>query len=450
MISQQSEQVYDLIGVGFGPANMALAVVLEELEEERPEQRASRLFLEARPSHCWHPGMLLDDSLLQITVLKDLALVRNPRSRFTFLSYLHEKGRLYEFLNLRDLFPSRLEFNDYLGWVAGELAQRVRYGRRVTAIRPRPEDGPGSPARLLEIEAEDLATGERETFLARNVVVATGGSPACPPGVAIEDGGRAFHAHHFLQRLQRDYAGREAPHRFVVVGSGQSGAELFYYLCTRYPNADVTAAIRRFAYKPVDESDFTNEIFFPQNVDWVYSLPDEQREQVVDSFRDVNYAVVDQPLIRKIYRFLYEQKVRGVERARVLPYLELRGVVEHGASVTGRFEHRLSGETVELVADGMVLCTGYRWSRKHPLLAGLAESFLDDGRGSWQVERDYRLATRPDLAAGVYVQGYAEDTHGISETVLSLLPVRAQDIAESILERAEARAPVETLSRIRA
>ena len=141
MISQDSEQVYDLIGVGFGPANMALAVVLEELEEERPAQRTSRLFLEARPSHCWHPGMLLDDSLLQITVLKDLALVRNPRSRFTFLSYLHEKGRLYEFLNLRDLFPSRLEFNDYLGWVAGELSHRVRYGRRVIAIRPRPADG---------------------------------------------------------------------------------------------------------------------------------------------------------------------------------------------------------------------------------------------------------------------------------------------------------------------
>ena len=65
-----------------------------------------RLFLESKPKAVWHPGMLIEDSLIQISVLKDLATIRNPQSRFTFLNYLKVKGRLFEFLNLRDLFPT--------------------------------------------------------------------------------------------------------------------------------------------------------------------------------------------------------------------------------------------------------------------------------------------------------------------------------------------------------
>lgn len=424
--------VHDVIGVGFGPANMALAVACEEAEETSGGRSVSRLFLEARPGHCWHPGMLLEDSLLQITALKDLIMVENPRSRFTFLNYLHEKGRLYHFLNLRDLFPTRIEFNDYLCWIAEQFEDHVRYGRRVTAIRPVSRDG--STVDLLEVEARDEATGEVECYLACNVVVATGGRPWVPDGVELRDGGRTFHAHRFLQTLETRFPDEQAPYRFVVVGSGQSGAELFYYLATRYPQADVTAAIRRFAYKPVDESDFTNEVFFPEMVDWVYDLPDDRREHVVDSFRDVNYAVVDLPLIRKIYRFLYDEKIKGRNRARVLKFLDLKEIVERDDAAVGRFHHRLTEEVVELEADGFVLATGYRWGRNHPLLEEVSPHFVDDGHGRPSIGRDYRLETDPGCRARVYVQGYAEDTHGISETVLSLLPVRAKNILESIFE----------------
>jgi hypothetical protein len=107
-------EIHDVIGVGSGPANLALAVCLEE-EAEEGRRDLSRLFLEIKPRAVWHPGMLLEDSLIQISVLKDLATIRNPRSRFTFLNDLKSRGRLFEFLNLRDLFPTRIEFNDYLG-----------------------------------------------------------------------------------------------------------------------------------------------------------------------------------------------------------------------------------------------------------------------------------------------------------------------------------------------
>ncbi len=425
-------EVWDALGVGFGPANMALAIAMEEEAEAPGGRDLRRVFLEARTAHSWHPGMLLDNALLQITVLKDLATVRNPCSRFTFLNYLKEKGRLYEFLNLRDLFPSRVEFNDYLGWVSRELRHRVRAGKRVVAVAPvlGPRDGEVS---LLKVTAEDAATGAAEEHLTRALVLATGGVPCFPPGVEVAGDGRAFHSQDFLPRLARDFPDREAPYRFVVVGAGQSGAEVFHHLLVNYPNADVTAAVRRFGYKPVDDSDFTNEVFFPEMVDLIHALPEGKRRRFTEGFRDVNYAVVDAPLIRRIYRCLYEEKVRGRARARVRPFLELRALCEEPGAVAAEFHDLLHDRPVRLPADGVVLATGYRWPRNHPLLEGLAPWLLREEGGAYRIERDYGVAAAPAFAPRVFLQGFCEETHGISETVLSLLPVRAGDVLASLL-----------------
>jgi L-ornithine N5-oxygenase len=426
------DAVYDILGVGCGPANLALAVALAEHAEDRESVALNGLFLEARPEPCWHPGMLLDGSLIQISVLKDLATVRNPRSRFTFLNYLKEKGRLFEFLNLRNLFPSRYEFNDYLRWVSAELGPAVRSGFAVRAVRPA-EPGPSGRIESFEVDAQDAASGSLATFRANNVVLATGGRPTFPEGLDVRPDGRILHPASFAQRIGELCPDRQCAYRFAVVGSGQSGAELFFHLLDNYPNAQVTASVRKFGYKPVDESDFTNEIFFPHMVDWVYGLPRERRREVVDSFRDVNYAVVDHPLIQKIYRALYDEKVRGKTRARLEPFQQLVAIEETDDAVRLEFDHLVDGDRRQLEVDYAVLATGYTWEReKHPLLAGV-EPFVVERDGRWGVGRDYRLETTDELAAGIYLQGYAEDTHGISETVLSLLPVRAQDILDSIV-----------------
>lgn len=425
-------EVYDMIGIGFGPANAALAVCLEE-EAERPGGRdLKRLFLEIRTNPVWHPGMLLEDSLLQISVLKDLATIRNPCSRFTFLNYVKERGRLFEFLNLRDLFPTRIEFNDYLNWVADQLRHRVRYGQEVTEILP-VSGAPGEGVELLRVVARDLATGATSEYLTRNLVLATGGVPNPPPGIQLRPGGRAFHPHEFMQRIKRDFPDRDGGYRFAVVGSGQSAAELFCYLLGRYGQADVTAAIRRFAYKPVDDSDFTNEIFFPQMVDFLYGLPDDKRKLVLDQCRDVNYAVVDLALIRRIYKCLYQEKVEGKSRARIRPFLQLVEIDERPDSVVGIFQDLLWDRQVTIEADALIVATGYAWRKEHPLLAALAPHFECETPGTYRIERDYRIASGDGFEPRVYLQGFAEETHGASETVLSLLPVRAEDIVRSML-----------------
>lgn len=86
---------YDVVGIGFGPANLALAIALEEAGFA-----GSCLFLERRPSPQWQPEMLLPRSDIQNHPCRDLVTPRNPRSRYTFMNFLFENGRLFEHLNL--------------------------------------------------------------------------------------------------------------------------------------------------------------------------------------------------------------------------------------------------------------------------------------------------------------------------------------------------------------
>lgn len=69
-------QTYDLIGIGFGPSDIALAIALEECAEIG--QRIETLFLEKQPAFAWHRDMMLDHSHMQISFLKNLATLRPP------------------------------------------------------------------------------------------------------------------------------------------------------------------------------------------------------------------------------------------------------------------------------------------------------------------------------------------------------------------------------------
>ncbi len=132
--------VFDLVGVGFGPSNLALAIAVHErADAAAPPVRA--LFLERQAAFGWHRGMLIEDATMQVSFLKDLVTMRDPTSSFSFLCYLHERGRLIDFVNHKSLFPLRVEFHDYLEWAALRVRHMVRYGQDVTAVRPVVTDG---------------------------------------------------------------------------------------------------------------------------------------------------------------------------------------------------------------------------------------------------------------------------------------------------------------------
>ncbi|WP_369959640.1 lysine N(6)-hydroxylase/L-ornithine N(5)-oxygenase family protein [Pseudomonas benzenivorans] len=416
---------YDVIGLGFGPANLAIAVALDE--DARVRERGLRYcFLEKKPDFEWHGGMLLEDSRMQISFLKDLATLRNPASRFTFLNYLHQKRRLEPFINIGTFTPSRLEYNDYLAWAAGHFAERVHYGEEVIAVEAQEERGEVQRLKVTTRQAD----GRTRTRLARNLVVSIGGQPSIPEAFApLRNDPRVIHSSAYLARIETLCAEREAPYRLAVIGAGQSAAEIFTDLGGRYPNAELSLIMRSPALRPADDSPFINEIFDPGYTDLIYQQPEAMRQQLIRSFSHTNYSVVNLDLIERVYQDLYLQRVTGKVRQHLLANRQIQevraGVEGIALNLLDRQHH--AREVREF--DGVILATGYRRDGYKRLLEGVA-GYLGEG----EVERSYRLPSREGFHPGIFLQGCCEASHGLSDTLLSVLSVRSQEVVDALID----------------
>ncbi|WP_443098404.1 lysine N(6)-hydroxylase/L-ornithine N(5)-oxygenase family protein [Actinomadura chokoriensis] len=430
-------RVHDVVGIGFGPSNLALAVALAEEREERGERgergenaaAVDAVFFEKQPEFGWHRGMLIDGATMQVHFLKDLVSLRNPASRYSFLAYLHDRGRLVDFVNHKTMFPTRAEFHDYLEWTAAAFADRVRYGTEVVALRPRDDE-------TLEVVVR--RDDRLETHLARNVVIGVGLEPVLPEGVRA--GERIWHTEDLLTRL--DERADWAPNRIVVVGAGQSAAEAVEYLHRTYPGTEVCAVFARYGYSPADDSAFANRIFDPEAVDHYYAAPDDVKRMLFEYSRNTNYSVVDLDLIDELYRRAYAEKVAGAQRLRILNVSRVLDVRDGAGGARVRVAFLPTGEVADLDADAVVYATGYRERDPFDLLGEAAGDCLAGPDGRPVVERDYRIATDPGRAWGVYLQGATEHSHGIASSLLSMTAVRTGEIVRSIARRSARVTPV--------
>ncbi|MBO4122676.1 SidA/IucD/PvdA family monooxygenase [Cupriavidus gilardii] len=422
---------YDLLGIGFGPSNLALAIAMEERASAAAAARTARplryAFLERKPDFVWHGGMLLDDTDMQISFLKDLATLRNPRSPYTFINYLHSRGRLEAFINLKTFFPSRIEFNDYLAWVASHFGERCHYGEEVVDVLPEPADGVVQRLRVRSRSAD----GRIHERLTRNLVLGVGGEPQVPAAFRGWRDARVVHSSAYLDRIAQ-YRDDTAPRRIAVVGGGQSAAEVFMDLVKRYPSSEVAMVMRGGALKPSDDSPFVNEIFSPGFTDFIYRQPGERRQQMLKEYRNTNYSVVDLDLIERIYQLLYQQKVVGKPQHQLLTCKEIESASALPEGVVCVLRDRATGAVQRQPFDLVVLATGYRRQAHERMLAPLA-SLIGEG---FRVDRHYRLQTSPRCLPQIFLQGCCEDSHGLSDTLLSVLAVRSHEIADAVLEQA--------------
>ncbi|MGW7056255.1 lysine N(6)-hydroxylase/L-ornithine N(5)-oxygenase family protein [Streptomyces sp. NPDC054887] len=424
----------DLVGIGFGPSNLALAIAVADHNRRDPERALHARFVEQQERFGWHRGMLLEGATMQVSFLKDLVTMRDPSSRFSFLMYLQDRGRLADFINQKTFFPTRIEFHDYFEWCASEFGDSVDYGRRVTEIRPVRD---GDRVEAVEVVSESVADpADREVLRALNVVVGTGLKPRLPDGVT--QGEHVWHTRDLLFRAPRLTNLRHR--RFVVVGAGQSAAEAVDYLHRTFPDAQVNAVFTRYGYSPADDSPFANRIFDPAAVDDFFTAPESVKQDLDGYHRNTNYSVVDGDLITQLYRTHYQEKVSGRERLRFLNTTELGGVetLPDGARVVVR--SLTTGRQETLDCDAVVMATGYRPVDPRDLLGDLAADCLTDEQGRVRVDRDHRVLMSDKVDVGVYLQGGTEHTHGVTSSLLSTLAVRSGEISDSLLLRRTARA----------
>ncbi|RSM58019.1 L-lysine 6-monooxygenase [Actinoplanes sp. ATCC 53533] len=419
------DEPYDLIGLGFGPSNVALAIAAQEIA---PDRRC--LFLERSGDTRWHEGMLIDGARMQISFLKDLVSLRNLASPFTFLQYEKAKGRLERFVNLAEFRPTRLEFQDYLRWVAAQFAGVVRYRsavREVTAVRD--DDGTLS---LFRVTATDTTTGGVVEYHARNIVHALGGVPRVPEAVTL--GPTVVHSSAFLPTVPETFTDRDREWEFAVAGDGQSAGEITHYLLDRYRNARVHLILPGYSLRATDNNPFANEQFFEANAADFYSRNEANRRDYYAGLRTTNYGVVEASFLDELYRLVYADEVRGRTRLAVHDGSRLTGV-EAGADGTGiriGVDARFGGGARVLRVDGLVLATGYRRELDSVMYRDVLPYLDTDADGRLAVSREHRVRTTDELTCGLYVQGFAEATHGLGDTLLSLLPFRSKQIITAI------------------
>ena len=245
-LGPDSQGPYDVVCIGFGPASLAIAIALHDRGV-----KARVLYIERQRRFVWHAGMLLPDARMQISFLKDLATLRDPTSKFTFVNYLKSKNRLVAFTNLSTFLPLREEYNDYMAWCACHFENDVRYNHEVVSVSA--SDNRDGPIESWHVTSRNTETKQSSTVSARNVVVAIGGKPRIPiPITGFES--HIIHSSSYTTAIPRILREANKAQRVAVIGGGQSSAEIFNDLQSRYPKSSVTLFTGASALKPSDDS----------------------------------------------------------------------------------------------------------------------------------------------------------------------------------------------------
>jgi lysine N6-hydroxylase len=396
----------DLVGVGIGPANLSLAALLER----RPA--LTRLFLDVKPSFSWHTGLMLSGALTQVHFLKDLVSLVDPTSRFSFVAFLSAQRRLYRALVAERAHVPRAEFEEYYRWVADALPG-LAFGEDVQAV-----DWAGD--RFVVVTAERVVR-------ANNVVLGVGARPDVPECAASVLGREVFHASEYLR-----HAERLAGLRVLVVGGGQSGAEVVHDLlgpAGRRP-AQLTWITRRANFLPLDESPFTNELFLPNHSRAFFRLPHERRARAIGAQKLASDGV-NAELLLAVYRQLYEiDCLEGdAQFARLGVGQEIAGIARRSDGVEVALRDVETGDLTTVTVDRVVLATGYRHAE--PEFLGLLPRIARDD-GGLVVRSDFSVAWDGPPQHRIYVQNAARHRFGVADPNLSLVAWRSAVIVNSL------------------
>jgi lysine N6-hydroxylase len=401
---------YDVLGVGLGPFNLSAAALCAPIAELKT------LFVDRKPEFSWHPGLMLSGSTIQTSHLKDLVTLADPTSKYGFLSYLHYHGRMYRFITADLEGVERAEFNDYFSWVSKRL-DNVRFGVDVDTV---------------DHDGNSFILNGDPAHTAKNLMLATGLSPTVPDCILPHVGERVFHAHLLLHR-KVDWRGK----RVVIIGGGQSGAEVFNYLLgdsQEFLN-EVCWVSSRQNFLPLDDSPFTNELFTPGYANYFFDLPADKRMFTLQSQKLASDGI-SAGLLREIYRKLYALEFLRPRKSVISlrPNHRLVGLEVQGDGYQLVMENCLTGDTSAVSADIVIAATGYTYKMPR-FLAQLKSRIHTSADGGYVHNRDFSIQWDGPPGHKIYLQNAAINSRGIADPNLSLMAWRSANIVNDIVGR---------------
>ncbi|MEV7090914.1 SidA/IucD/PvdA family monooxygenase [Streptomyces sp. NPDC093085] len=430
--------VHDLVGVGIGPFNLALAALLDGVPEA---DRPRALFLDAKPAFSWHPGLLLEGTVLQVPFLADLVTMADPTSRWSYLNYLREHDRMFPFFFSERFHIPRREYDHYCRWVTENLPS-CRFDARVTELAW----DESADTFLLTCRSSD---GTVSSVRARQVVLGVGTAPVVPEplrpytGTPSDTAPRVLHSADY--RAHRDRLA--ALDDVTVIGAGQSGAEVVLDLLRRQ-NGDgaggpyVRWLARTPAFAPMEYSKLGLEHFTPDYIRYFRALPEARRERLVREQWQL-YKGVSAETLGEIHDELYERTIGGTEpRAALHPGVAVEAVERSSPDpayvLTCRHTEQDTRFTVRTSA--IVSATGYAAARPD-FLDGLAKLVEWDEHGRYRIDGAYRVALDRRVTGTLYVQNAELHTHGVGAPDLTLGAWRAATILNAVAGRTVLKVP---------
>ncbi|MFK4225537.1 lysine N(6)-hydroxylase/L-ornithine N(5)-oxygenase family protein [Streptomyces sp. NPDC019890] len=419
-------QPHDLVGVGIGPVNLSLAALAHGV----PGGLATA-FYEQRPAFAWHPGLLIEGATIQVPFLADLVTLADPASPWTFLNYLRSQERLFPFYFAEKFHIHRAEYDAYCRWVSDKLPG-LYFGHQVDAVRWNPERA------LFEVDFTQLdAEGEVEALgraYTRNIALGVGTEPYVPePLKPLADAVTVpvIHSADYLHHRERLLAAE----RITIIGSGQSGAEVFLDLLRARPagSEKLHWLGRSEAFAPMEYSKLGLEHFTPDYMRYFHALPEQTRNGLVPRQWQLHKGI-DASTIAAIHDELYRRTLHGGWPDAVLtPGVTVRTAGRVGTTkIELHLEHTQQGSRSRLTTDAVVLATGYRERPVDRMLVGLDRYMRWDSAGRPLIDDQFRLCLDASVRGSVYVQNAEHHTHGVGVPDLGLAAWRSAGILNSL------------------
>ncbi|MFD4942665.1 lysine N(6)-hydroxylase/L-ornithine N(5)-oxygenase family protein [Streptomyces sp. NPDC058239] len=425
----ETDQPHDLVGIGIGPFNLSLAALAHGIPGN-PHPLAAA-FYEQRPAFHWHPGLLIDGASLQVPFLADLVTLADPASPWTFLNYLRSRDRLFPFYFAERFHIQRAEYDAYCRWVSDQLPG-LHFSHQVDAVRWNNERS------LFEIDFTQLDTdGEAEALgrtYTHHIALGIGTEPHIPDPLKPLAEAESVPVIHSADYLHHRETLLDAEH-ITVIGSGQSGAEIFLDLLRSRPagREKLHWIARTQAFAPMEYSKLGLEHFTPDYSRYFHALPESVRDELVPHQWQLHKGI-DADTIAAIHDELYRRTLHGGwPDATLTPGVSVRtaGRVAN-TRIELHLEHTQQNTRSRLTTDAVVLATGYRERSLDRILTGLDPHMHRDASARPRIDDRFRLVLDPTVTGNVYVQNAERHTHGVGAPDLGLAAWRSATILNNL------------------
>jgi lysine N6-hydroxylase len=313
-----------------------------------------------------------------------------------------------------DVMP-RVEYVRYLEWAAARL-KNVHYGVTVDRISFTDEGF------VVYSEGKPLSVSE-------HLVIGMGSAPVLPAGLASLPSDRVFIADDLAERLPEMRLDLDAP--VAVVGGGQTGLEAASLLLSK-GFTDIKWFGRRLWFDTIDDSPAANDVYRPAHVQALQRLSPGTRSRVIQQLNPTGDALTPGAM-RGVYQANYDRMAElGRFPLRLYPARDVMSGTFDGGMV--ELHCRSLEQEEQYQARYVVVATG-RENTPVPFDDELRQrvEFTEDGE--LIIENDFSVRWKGMNGHSMYALNRARMVQGLTDANLTLLPVRAATVLNSMFRR---------------